>query len=197
MTWIWSVAVDGALYVRGYNGQNSRWYQAAVRQKAGRIITAGMTKEVTLRAGRRADHRRRLPGEVPRQPVPQPDDQRPRPLRHGQGHAARHRCLIVEHGRCAMPEKAPSRRAVKQRIKNMRIGILGSGSRTEDAAGRNRLTGSSGLGKCRLVIRENGSPASRSSSAGSTGSRSSSSASSLPSSGSVTRRLGSCSASPW
>ena len=47
-TWIWSVAVDGALYVRGYNGQNSRWYQAAVRQKAGRIIAAGMTKEVTF-----------------------------------------------------------------------------------------------------------------------------------------------------
>jgi hypothetical protein len=34
--------------VRGYNGQNSRWYQAAVRQKAGRIIAAGMTKEVTF-----------------------------------------------------------------------------------------------------------------------------------------------------
>src|SRR6516164_5936830 len=47
-TWIWSVAVDGALYVRGYNGQNSRWYQAAVRQKAGRIIAAGMMKEVTF-----------------------------------------------------------------------------------------------------------------------------------------------------
>jgi hypothetical protein len=47
-TWIWSVAVDGELYVRGYNGQNSRWYQAAVRQKAGRIIAAGMTKEVTF-----------------------------------------------------------------------------------------------------------------------------------------------------
>jgi hypothetical protein len=45
-TWIWSVAVDGALYVRGYNGQKSRWYQAAVRQKAGRIIAAGMTKDV-------------------------------------------------------------------------------------------------------------------------------------------------------
>jgi hypothetical protein len=45
-TWIWSVAVDNALYVRGYNGQNSRWYQAAVRQKAGRITAAGMTKEV-------------------------------------------------------------------------------------------------------------------------------------------------------
>jgi hypothetical protein len=47
-TWIWSVAVDDALYARGYNGQNSRWYQAAVRQKAGRIIAAGMTKEVTF-----------------------------------------------------------------------------------------------------------------------------------------------------
>jgi hypothetical protein len=47
-TWIWSVAVDDALYVRGYNGQNSRWYQAAIRQKAGRIIAAGMTKEVTF-----------------------------------------------------------------------------------------------------------------------------------------------------
>ena len=47
-TWIWSVAVDDALYVRGYNGQNSRWYQAAVRQKAGRIIAAGVTREVTF-----------------------------------------------------------------------------------------------------------------------------------------------------
>jgi hypothetical protein len=49
-TWIWSVAVDDALYVRGYNGQKSRWYQAAVRQKAGRIIAAGITKEVTFEA---------------------------------------------------------------------------------------------------------------------------------------------------
>ena len=47
-TWIWSVAVDDALYVRAYNGRNSRWYQAAVRQKAGRITAAGMTKEVTF-----------------------------------------------------------------------------------------------------------------------------------------------------
>ena len=45
-TWIWSVAVDDALYVRAYNGQKSRWYQAAMRQKTGRIIAAGMTKEV-------------------------------------------------------------------------------------------------------------------------------------------------------
>src|SRR3954447_23508128 len=47
-TWIWSVAVDGSLYVRPYNGPKSRWYQAAVRQKAGRITTAGMTKDVTF-----------------------------------------------------------------------------------------------------------------------------------------------------
>ena len=45
-TWIWSVAVGNALYVRGYNGAKSRWYQAAMRQKAGRIIAAGITKEV-------------------------------------------------------------------------------------------------------------------------------------------------------
>src|SRR5215470_16597212 len=47
-TWIWSVAVDDALYVRAYNGRDSRWYQAAMRQKAGRIIAAGMTKEVSF-----------------------------------------------------------------------------------------------------------------------------------------------------
>jgi hypothetical protein len=47
-TWIWSVVVDDSLYVRAYNGQNSRWYQAALRQKAGRISTAGMTKEVSF-----------------------------------------------------------------------------------------------------------------------------------------------------
>ena len=47
-TWIWSVAVDGALYARAYNGPDSRWYQAAVRQKAGRIVAAGLTKEVAF-----------------------------------------------------------------------------------------------------------------------------------------------------
>ncbi len=46
--WIWSVAVDGALYVRAYNGTKSRWYQAAMRQKAGRITAAGATKDVTF-----------------------------------------------------------------------------------------------------------------------------------------------------
>jgi len=47
-TWIWSVAVDDGLYVRAYNGRQSRWFQAAVRQKAGRVIAAGMTREVAF-----------------------------------------------------------------------------------------------------------------------------------------------------
>jgi hypothetical protein len=45
-TWIWSVAVGGALYVRAYNGKNSRWYQAALKQRAGRIMAAGVIKDV-------------------------------------------------------------------------------------------------------------------------------------------------------
>jgi hypothetical protein len=47
-TWIWSVVVNDTLYVRAYNGQNSRWYQAAMRQKAGRITAAHISKEVTF-----------------------------------------------------------------------------------------------------------------------------------------------------
>lgn len=47
-TWIWSVVVGDALYVRAYNGQNSRWYHAALRQRTGQITAAGMTKEVTF-----------------------------------------------------------------------------------------------------------------------------------------------------
>jgi hypothetical protein len=47
-TVIWSVAVDDDLYVRAYNGRESRWYRAAVQQKAGRITGAGVAKEVTF-----------------------------------------------------------------------------------------------------------------------------------------------------
>ncbi|MGV1838346.1 DUF2255 family protein [Rhizobium rhizogenes] len=47
-TWIWSVVVGGDLFVRGYNGKKSRWYQAAIHQKAGRIYAAGMTIEVSF-----------------------------------------------------------------------------------------------------------------------------------------------------
>jgi hypothetical protein len=47
-TWIWSVVVDDSLYVRAYNGPDSRWYRAALRHKAGRITAAGSTKEVAF-----------------------------------------------------------------------------------------------------------------------------------------------------
>ena len=47
-TWIWSVVVEGALYVRAYNGKKSSWHQAAMGQKAGQITAASMTKEVTF-----------------------------------------------------------------------------------------------------------------------------------------------------
>ncbi|WP_288830632.1 DUF2255 family protein [uncultured Paraburkholderia sp.] len=47
-TWIWCVQVDGELYVRGYNGTASRWYQAAVKQRAGRISAAGSVIDVTF-----------------------------------------------------------------------------------------------------------------------------------------------------
>lgn len=47
-TWIWSVVVNGALYVRAYHGKDSRWYKAAVTQKAGRVRVAGIEREVAL-----------------------------------------------------------------------------------------------------------------------------------------------------
>jgi len=49
LTWIWSVSVDGNLYVRAYHGIKSRWYQAAIKQKAGKITAAGMTKLVKFK----------------------------------------------------------------------------------------------------------------------------------------------------
>jgi hypothetical protein len=48
-TWIWSVVVDDAIYVRAYHGRKSSWYKAAVKQKAGRITAAGITKEVSFK----------------------------------------------------------------------------------------------------------------------------------------------------
>src|SRR5665213_1744584 len=48
-TWIWAVVVDDDLYVRAGNGQDSRWYKSAVKQKAGRIHSAGMIKEVNFK----------------------------------------------------------------------------------------------------------------------------------------------------
>lgn len=59
-TWIWSVVVDDGLYVRAYHGKKSRWYQAAVQQKAGRITAAGMTREVTFEPVDGADLQSRI-----------------------------------------------------------------------------------------------------------------------------------------
>ena len=47
-TWIWSVVLDGELYVRAYSGKSSRWYQAALKQKAGQITDAGQTADVSF-----------------------------------------------------------------------------------------------------------------------------------------------------
>jgi hypothetical protein len=48
-TWIWSVVIDGRLFVRAWNGKRSRWYGSAMTQHAGRIIAAGQTHEVEFR----------------------------------------------------------------------------------------------------------------------------------------------------
>ncbi|WP_262056416.1 DUF2255 family protein [Streptomyces sp. STR69] len=47
-TWIWSVVAGGDLYVRPYNGPNSRWHQAVLSQKGGRIRVAGTEHEVAF-----------------------------------------------------------------------------------------------------------------------------------------------------
>jgi len=49
-TWIWSVAVDGRLFVRAYNGINSRWYKSAMKQKGGIIQSAGKEYQVAFKA---------------------------------------------------------------------------------------------------------------------------------------------------
>ena len=41
LTWIWVVEVESSLYVRAYNGVNSRWYKSALSQKAGKIKSNG------------------------------------------------------------------------------------------------------------------------------------------------------------
>lgn len=47
-TWIWCVAVDGDLFVRGYHGASSRWYVAALAHPDGRIHAAGAVFDVTF-----------------------------------------------------------------------------------------------------------------------------------------------------
>lgn len=53
-TWIWSVVIDGDLYVRPWNGSNSRWYRSAMSQHAGRITAAGQTFDVGFAAADQA-----------------------------------------------------------------------------------------------------------------------------------------------
>lgn len=49
-TWIWSVVMDGELYVRAYNGTGSRWYKAAMTQRAGQITAASGADDVSFEA---------------------------------------------------------------------------------------------------------------------------------------------------
>jgi hypothetical protein len=89
-TWIWSVVVDGALYVRSYNGKSGQWYQAALKQKSGRITAAGMTKEVSFESvsgslSDRIDDANRL--KYASSPVSETDDQCACARCDSQGHA--------------------------------------------------------------------------------------------------------------
>ncbi|TDF93336.1 MULTISPECIES: DUF2255 family protein [Arthrobacter] len=47
-TWIWSVVVDGDVYVRAYNGTASRWHRSALKQGAGHIRAGGIDADVTF-----------------------------------------------------------------------------------------------------------------------------------------------------
>jgi hypothetical protein len=49
-TQTWALVVDGNVYVRAANGPASRWYQAAITQKAGRVRVAGQHYDVTFEA---------------------------------------------------------------------------------------------------------------------------------------------------
>ena len=47
-TWIWSVVVDGRLFVRAWTGVNGRWYRSAIAQRAGKITAAGQEHQVAF-----------------------------------------------------------------------------------------------------------------------------------------------------
>ncbi|MFE4726818.1 DUF2255 family protein [Microbacterium sp. NPDC056736] len=47
-TQTWALVVDGKVYVRAANGPASRWYQAAITQKAGRVRVSGTFYDVTF-----------------------------------------------------------------------------------------------------------------------------------------------------
>jgi len=47
-TWIWSVVVNGRLFVRAWNGPRSRWFRSALAQRAGMITAAGDSYDVVF-----------------------------------------------------------------------------------------------------------------------------------------------------
>jgi hypothetical protein len=47
-TQTWALVVDGDVYVRAATGRASRWYQAAVTQRAGRVRVAGEFHDVVF-----------------------------------------------------------------------------------------------------------------------------------------------------
>jgi hypothetical protein len=47
-TQTWALVIGGNVYVRAANGQKSRWYQAAVTRKTGRVRVAGQYYDVTF-----------------------------------------------------------------------------------------------------------------------------------------------------
>ena len=40
-TWIWSVVVEKEIYIRAWNGQNSRWFKSAINYGKGQIQIDG------------------------------------------------------------------------------------------------------------------------------------------------------------
>lgn len=54
-TQTWALVVDGDVYVRAANGPQSRWYQAAIAQKAGRVRVGSQTFDVTFESAPQAD----------------------------------------------------------------------------------------------------------------------------------------------
>lgn len=44
----WALVVDGKVYVRAANGPASRWYQAAISQRAGQVRVAGAFHDVSF-----------------------------------------------------------------------------------------------------------------------------------------------------
>jgi hypothetical protein len=62
-----TVVAEGGLYARAYNGTKSSWYRAALRQKAGRVTIAGLTRDVILET---------VDGRSTRQPISRAHDWR-------------------------------------------------------------------------------------------------------------------------